>query len=267
LGLIASLYYAWLVEPVTYIAAAPNRLSDAYKDEYILLVSESFAADSNWVRARARLEELHDADLANTVNSQLEQYIRDGKSAKVLSNLAMVAYNLGSQSRAVALFVSDDQQEAAPTAVGVIATRTLKPTPTTASISSPTAAPSATTPPEPAPTSQPQFNLLKQERICLRNKPLPVIEVVVYDALLEPVRGVEIVVRWETGSDNFFTGYQPDLGAGFADFVMEPETSYSVELAAGSTLVEGLMVEECGGELGGLAGGWRLTYQITDDST
>jgi hypothetical protein len=90
------------------------------------------------------------------------------------------------------------------------------------------------------------------------------IEVVVYDAFLEPIPGIEILVSWEGGSDHFFTGYHPENGQGYGDFTMEPEFFYRVELADGSTAVDGLQIEDCGAEIGGFAGGWRLTYQNTD---
>jgi hypothetical protein len=90
------------------------------------------------------------------------------------------------------------------------------------------------------------------------------IEVVVYDAFLEPISGIEILVSWEGGSDHFFTGYHPENGQGYGDFTMEPEFFYRVELADGSTAVDGLQIEDCGAEIGGFAGGWRLTYQNTD---
>jgi len=266
IGLVVALYYAWVIEPVSYTAAGPHRLGEEYKSEYILLISQSYAADGNWDRALSRLEGLNDPDIAETVSLKLEQHLREGKPAQMLNSLAVVARKLGSRSPAIALFVppGDDSAIMTPTQVKIQPTSTLLPTPTTTAIATDVATPSVTPTDEPTPTPVSVFKLLKMERICLRNKPIPLIEVVVYDAFLVPIQGVEVLVHWDAGSDHFFTGYHPDHGAGYGDFAMEPETSYSIEVAIGSALVDGLEIENCGEELGGYAGGWRLTYQISD---
>lgn len=265
-GLVVGLYYAWLVEPVSYVAAGPSRLSDEYKEEYILLISQSYAADGDWEKARRRLENLDDPNVANTVALQLERNLRNGEPAQILNKLAIVAEKLGSRSSAVALFVPSRGEPVLtrPSQERVSATTTLLPTPTNTSRATRSAAPSSTPTEKPSSTPVPVFRLLKQERICRRNTPIPLIEVVVYDAFLEPIPGIEILVSWEGGSDHFFTGYHPENGKGYGDFTMEPELFYRVELADGSTPVDGLQIENCGAEIGGFAGGWRLTYQNTD---
>jgi hypothetical protein len=266
IGFAGALYYAWIIEPVSYIAASPARLSDEFKEEYILLVSQSFAADGNWEEAQRRFAELDDPEIANTVTEQLERYLRRGEPVRIMQNMAVVAERLGSRSSAVAVFVPVDvgpsivtrtQQSALPTS-------TLLPTPTS-TIRSTRTVPLTPTPPEkPSQTPIPVYRLLKQEKICRRNNPLPIIEVVVYDAFLEPIPGVEILVNWDGGTDHFFTGYHPDKGPGYGDFTMEPEISYTVELADGSSTAKGVQIENCGTVMGGLAGGWRLTFQNTD---
>jgi hypothetical protein len=266
IGLVAGLYYAWLVEPVSYIAAGPSRLSDEYKDEYILLISQTFAADGDWEAARGRLEALDDPNVANMVALQLERYLRDGQPAHTLNQLATVAEKLGSRSSAVALFIPIEGGPVltSPPEVLVPLTTTLLPTPTNTIRATRSAAPSPTSTERPSATPVPVFRLLKQERICRQNTPVPLIGVVVYDAFLEPIPGIEVLVSWEGGSDHFFTGYHLENGPGYGDFTMEPELLYNIELAEGSIPANGLQIENCGDELGGFAGGWRLTYQITD---
>ena len=265
LGLIASLYYAWIVEPVAYTAAGPHRLADRYVEEYIQLVSQSYAVDQDWLRAAERLEELNDPALTETVTAQLEKYLRQGKTAGDLRSLALVAQRLGSQSPAISLFVPEQEVEspAASVSPAVIPTSTLIPTPSKNTEPTQEVEPTPTSTDIPQPTPVSAFRLLKQEKICRRNAPIPLIEVVLYDAFLEPIQGIEILVKWEDGEDHFFTGYHPEQGLGYGDFSMVPEVSYMVEVGIGSTIVEGLQVEECGQELGGFAGGWRLTFQVT----
>jgi hypothetical protein len=261
-GLVAGLYYTWVVQPVSYVASAPSRLSDEFKEEYILLVSQSYAEDADWERAESRLVSLDDPEIADTVSSQLEQYLREGRPAQLLNDLAVIAKSLGSRSQVVSLFVP---LEEGPTQMPIIPTSTLLPTPTETRGATRSTPPTPTPTDEPTPTPVAVFKLLKKERICRRNTPIPLIEVVVYDAFLEHIQGVEVFVRWAAGSDHFYTGYHPDYGLGYGDFAMEPESIYSVELAVGSALVEGLEIESCGEEVGGFAGGWRLTFQITEE--
>ncbi|RME08343.1 MAG: hypothetical protein D6803_01480, partial [Anaerolineae bacterium] len=87
-----------------------------------------------------------------------------------------------------------------------------------------------------------------------------VIQVQVNNAAGEGVPGVEIIVRWENGEDHFFTGLQPEINPGFADFVMQPDTLYTVTIASGGQPVN-LFVPECKDENDTpFSGGWLLTF-------
>ena len=76
-----------------------------------------------------------------------------------------------------------------------------------------------------------------------------------------PLPGVAVVVSWDAGSDQFFTGFKVDQDPGYGDFTMEAGVSYSVTIAEGSPTASGLRIESCPQEEGGLLGGWRLTFQ------
>ncbi|MCP4423878.1 MAG: hypothetical protein GY803_05245, partial [Chloroflexi bacterium] len=110
----------------------------------------------------------------------------------------------------------------------------------------------------PDPTAQLTYRLLNQQPICLNDGSAARIEVVALDALLDPLPGVEVLVNWDGGSDHFFTGFKPAQGAGYGDFTMSPDTSYTVALADGSPEISGLRIESCDN---GADGGWRLTFQ------
>jgi hypothetical protein len=86
----------------------------------------------------------------------------------------------------------------------------------------------------------------------------------VVDAFLQPLPGVEVIVEWDEGQDHFFTGFIPEQGLGYGDFLMSPEVSYSVFVEEGSPVVSGLRIEDCEADEGGLPGGWRLSFQNTD---
>lgn len=255
LGLIGGLAYAWIIDPVVYVAAGPARLSEAEQDDYLLLVSESYAVDENWPRAQQRLAALQDPVIENTVARLLDDLVRQQRDPALITHLATLAQRLGVQTQAVALF--------APTPAGVLPTptpRTLVTATPTSDVPTPSPTPSPAAEPtaRPSPTPQPNYRLLSQERVCLEDADHYLLEVAVFDALLEPQPGTEIVVTWGSSEDRFFTGFKPAQGLEYADFEMTPNTSYSVQLADGSPEVSGLRLEPCDS---GFLGGWRLTYQ------
>jgi hypothetical protein len=263
LGLAGGLIYAWLVNPIVYVDARPARMSARYQDEYIFLVSQSYAYSGDWETARRRLDALDDPDMPQRVATLFERYLRDGAPAASVRNLANLTRRLGGNNPALALFNPTPE----PPAITATATRavstptaTLLPTPSPTPMPTETPQPSVTPSRTPRPTAtlRPAFRLLSQDRYCSPDTPTPLIAVEVVDIELEPLPGVEIVVSWEGGGDHFFTGFRLDEGPGYADFVMAPDVSYSVYLAGGSPTISGLRVEACPDQSDG---GWLLTFQ------
>lgn len=254
-GLGAGLYYAWIVQPIVYVQASPARLSQQAKADYILLVSQSYAATGNWAQAEQRLAALEDPQLAQTVNALLEQYVRDLKPVELLRNLAHLAQQLGAEGGAVPIF--------APTA-NVLPTPTLIANVQPTAVPSPSATPTAVPSPTASPTSPPvatavfDFQLVAQDQRCQADAPAERIEVWVENQFAQPLPGVEIAVRWANGQDRFFTGFKPDQGLGYADFTMSPDLSYTVVLADGSPEVSGLRIEPC---TDGRGNSWVLRFQ------
>jgi hypothetical protein len=258
IGLAGALYYAWVVAPVVYTDASPSRFSEKYKEEYIYLVSESYAAEGDWERASERLAALGDEALAERVDAQLESYLRAQRPAADIEHLAQLAQKLGAEGAAVALFAPD--LAAATLTATPAATDTPAPTPTHTAVPTRTPQPTATPSPTTAPTATPQpvYRLLSQDRVCEAGTAVTRIEVETLDALLNQLPGVEVIVRWDGGEDHFFTGFKPEQGAGYGDFTMTPGVSYSVMLVDGSPEISGLRIEPCDN---GRDGGWRLSFQ------
>lgn len=74
--------------------------------------------------------------------------------------------------------------------------------------------------------------------------------------------GMEIQITWEANEDRFFTGLKPELGNGYADFLMTPNIAYAVQLAQGSDVASGLMTPACQTSSGeNYFGGFKLTFQ------
>lgn len=261
IGLAGALYYAWVISPIVYTEVGPSRLSDDYKVAYIYLVSQSYAADDDWVKAEQRLAALEDPTLNETVAALLETYLREQQKPLIIENLAHLAQGMGIEdNKAVALF--------APTPAGVILTDTPTPNAPVEETAVPTATltPSATpepsttpTPsPQPSPTPRPNYRLLAQNAFCEKGEDVTLLVVETQDALLNQLPGIEVLVSWEGGEDRFYTGFKPALGAGYGDFEMESGVSYTIQLADGSPEISGLRVESCED---GSDGGWWLTFQ------
>ncbi len=266
IGLSGALYYARIVAPVVYTDAAPARFSDAYKDEYLLLVSQTYAADGEWGKAERRLNALGEPDLPALITELLEGYLREQKSPKTIRAVALMAEKLGAEGRAVALF--------APTPLAGFPTSTPAITPTATPFALPTAPPADTPTPistllsspvppltVPSPISQPTavfiYRLLSQTQLCGGETPER-IEVETVDIELEPLPGIKTAVTWQNGADSFFTGFKPSLGTAVGDFQMSDSVTYAVTLPDGSPEVSGLQVELCDN---GRLGGWKLIFQ------
>ena len=74
--------------------------------------------------------------------------------------------------------------------------------------------------------------------------------------------GIEILISWDGGEEGFFTGLKPELGNGYADFLMMPDTTYTVQLARGSDVARGIAAPACQSPDGTTRlGGVKLTFQ------
>jgi hypothetical protein len=97
--------------------------------------------------------------------------------------------------------------------------------------------------------------------VCNPDQVDPLIKVVIQDAAGQPVPSIEIRVTWDGGEDQFFTGLKPELGLGYADFLMNPEVVYSLMLIEGGNSVNDLTAAECQLDDGSRYwGSWQLTF-------
>jgi hypothetical protein len=102
-----------------------------------------------------------------------------------------------------------------------------------------------------------------RQLICDPDLVPPVIQVIAEDAAGGPVPGLEVFVTWDGGLDHFFTGLKPELGLGYADFVMTPGVDYTVHLAESpAASAPGLAVTDCTGSSGEVfPGSWRVSFR------
>jgi hypothetical protein len=156
-----------------------------------------------------------------------------------------------------------------PLATSLLPTNT-SPTVQTGTPASPTQTP---TPPLPtftiAPTLTPTptltpgqpFHLAQKQIVCNPDLLQPLIQVQVHNATGDPVAGVEGFVLWDGGSDRFITGLKPEMGQGYADFIMVSGVVYTIQLVNGET-VRDLAVNQCTNASGSqYPGGWLLVFE------
>jgi hypothetical protein len=219
-GLSAGLYYARAVSPATVAETSLPALRTEDKTELLRLIVAAYAVDGDVERARARVQSLGEADAAQAITALAQRTAAEGGDPAVVQAMAALATALGGIAGPVTPVAQPPTPE--PT-LEPTATPTLEPSPTAFVTATPILI-------GPRPTPAGVFQLLSTETLCLENAQ-PVLQVVAQEATGNGVPGVEVLVEWPGGQDRFFTGLQPEQGAGYGDFVMEPAVEYTVRLA------------------------------------
>lgn len=268
-GLGLGLVYAWLISPLRVTNADPRALRADFKESYRSAIAASYAATGNLPSAQARLALLGDADPIEALNAQAQRMLANAETIEGADEVA-----------ALALALQDRPGEipaAAPTQVveeiDVAFTATLPPplseVPITTTETPELIATEATIlPATPRPTQTPPptlgapFTLTAQDSICDTNLPDGLLQVLVLNSNRRQMPGMEIVINWEGGGEQFFTGLKPELGNGYADYMMTPDVSYTIQLASGSDVAAGLTPPTCQAPNGeSYFGGIKLTFQ------
>jgi hypothetical protein len=278
-GLGLGLVYAWMLAPRGATDTTPELLRPDFKDQYRSAIAAAYASNQNLPRAEARLALLGDADLIGALNAQAQRMLASGESFETADQLAALALALGDE---IVVIPTETVIVEPGTEVAVnepaTPTSTLPPPPpdspilltgtpqdsepdaepTQAVVVQATARPSRT----PVPTFGAPFKVTGQDTICDSNLPDGLLQVNVHNRNRKQMAGIEIVVTWDGGSEQFFTGFKPDIGDGYADFIMTPNVSYSVQLARGSDIVSGLTTPTCQASNGEtFFGGVKITFQ------
>jgi hypothetical protein len=248
IGGAAGLIYGWVIQPARTTEAAPAALRADFQDEYAALIASAHAATGDLPRARARLALLPGATAADHIAALAQAWLAAGHPESEARALAALAAALGD-----------------PTATPAPAAALTNPPPSPAAVA--TAVPSSRPRPTPLPTFTPgaPFRLSQRVLLCDDPAPQPRLQVIVLDSAGEGVPNVLVRVIWDAGQDQFFTGLKPDLGIGFGDFTLDPETTYTVQLAESDAIATGLRAEVCPGDSGeSHFGSWQLTFVQPD---
>jgi hypothetical protein len=250
IGILLGLVVSWVIAPVKYVDTVPSSLRVDFKDEFRSRIASAYNATLNLPRARARLALLGDPDPIQALTFQAQSLVAGGDPTGTAFILAFLA----------------DALKQSPTGQSTISnTLTLEPdiTPTstplstvTAIIKTPRNQPTSlfTFTPRPTITSTPTpgapFILKSSQSICDDPSKSLLLQVEVNNSANQPIPGAEIIISWANGEEHFFTGLKPEMGDGYADYLMVPDTIYIVRLAEGGAPVTNLSAPSCSIESG-----------------
>jgi hypothetical protein len=281
-GLGLGLGYTWFIAPRPITDATPLSLRADFKDQYRSAIAAAYAATGNLPRAGARLALAGDADPVEALNAQAQR-MRAGSAGgnfEHADQVAALAFALDDNpngapvptSNAEAAEQTPSERTITPDPVDspseepIILTETLSALETpqvietqpAETVSIPTPRPTHTATPEPG---EP-FALTGQETVCDPNLPDGLLQVLALNASRRQLPGVEIVITWDGGREQFFTGLKPELGNGYADYLMTPDTTYTVQLARGSDVALDVTAPTCQSPDGAtFSGSIKLTFQ------
>jgi hypothetical protein len=272
IGIILGLLYAWMIAPVRYINTTPNTLRTDFKDQYRMLIAASYASTHDLARAKSRLELLGDSEPIQALTAQAQRMLASGQPFDVVQQVAMLADDLQSGVAHIpptAITGSNISAEsptatpAAPLSETETPQVTLVPSPTVEIIN--TIIPLTITP-RPTqtltPTAGAPFILLSNDKVCNPNLTDGLMQISVIDSHHHQMPGVEIIITWDGGEENFFTGFKPEIANGYADYMMQPNMTYSIRIAESGTPVPNLTAPTCTDSSGQTyTGGLHLTFQ------
>ncbi|GAB4573931.1 MAG: hypothetical protein Kow0077_18010 [Anaerolineae bacterium] len=259
IGLALGLTYTWLINPVVEYDTQPHQLSEEARQDYLIAISMAYRADGNLRRAVDRLVELRlpgdpFAYLAETACTLFRKGPATNSERNAIEAMIALYKPQGRSGCADAsnMFVVE-QATPTPFLTAIPVTPTLVPPPTKTPTSS---APVVLTPPTVAPTRTPtplpqanDYIIANIQTFCSVEL-AGIIEVYVQWPGEGDQPGVPIRVMWDGGEDTFYTGLKPERGAGYADFQMEANRNYTVEIPRQSRRSTALAASQCTTESG-----------------
>ena len=278
-GIGLGLGYAWVVAPRPITDAGPDALRAEFKEQYRALVAASYAATGNLPRAQARLALLGDANPVDALNAQAQRMLASPQTFERAEQVAGLASALqeaaGGAPASVSTPIGEIPEDAGSTLTPTSPPEVSYPSPllteTPEGIDTQTVFAETQPPPlqptlRPTRTATPEpgrpFALSGQEALCDATLPDGLLQVVVMNRNRRQLPGVEIVITWDGGREAFFTGLKPEIGSGYADYLMSPDTTYTVQLARGSDVAQSILAPTCQSQDGQtFLGSIKLTFQ------
>lgn len=270
-GLGLGLVYSWVISPLRVIDADPVALRSDFKDAYRSAIAAAYAANPDLTRAQVRLALLDDADSVEALNAQAQRMLASGEPFQQADQLVSLALALGDtpaespttlpETAVVSeiRITSTATVPPPPPDVPIVLTETQQPADATQRVEiAATPRPTQTA----VPTLGAPFTLTGEETICDANLPDGLLQVMVLNSNRRQLAGVKIIITWDGGEEQFFTGLKPEMGNGYADYIMAPNVVYSVQLGVGSDIAAELTPSTCQAPNGQtFLGGVKLTFQ------
>lgn len=235
LGISSSLFYAWNINQIVEYDTEPWQLRSNHKAQYVVAIAVSFSHDGNLQRAVDRLLSLRLGndpfqEVANITCELATTGFVDSTSGLNAIRSMMTFYQLQGKSGCADNLIPAQEE---PTAIVIIdaPTPTLAPPPSKTPTPEGPAKPSSTPSVIIVPTTPPQRDFILADIDTFCDASLSgIIEVFVQDFGSVGIPGQAVRVRWDNGDDTFFTGLKPERGPGYADFQMEANQGYIIEM-------------------------------------
>lgn len=267
LGFGLGLAYAWVLSPVKYVDAEPIALRDNFKDHFRSAIAAAFASNGDLERARARLSLLGDPNPAQALTAQAQRMLAAGEALETIQQVAMLASAL--QGGVAANPPTEMPTNSPEPTEQIVAPETSTPeasqptieievTSTPIPVLTPTLRPTHT----PTPTLGAPYQLVGQDTVCDPELAEGLLQIVVINATRRQIPGAEIILTWSSGEEHIFTGLKPELGHGYADYLMTPDVTYSIRMEDGGTPASGISASTCTAtDDSTYLGGIRITFQ------
>ena len=271
-GICLGLILTWASVPT----ATPGKaavLRGVEPELYAALVAQAWSVDGDHDRAEGRLEASnpgvipaqHMADMAcrlaatdfvtspgglAALRSMMDFYQREGRGS--CADKLMPALEMDS------LLLSDSSPTPLPSA-------TLAPPPskTPAPLVTALASPTATSAPTVTAGPLREFALVGLGAFCDAERPA-LLAVYVQERNGRGIPGMALRVRWDSGEDRFFSGLKPELGLGYADFVMQVDEQYHVDMPGRAESSPVFATGDCVDEGETAMRSWRAVFRPAD---
>lgn len=94
-GVGVGLYLGWVQFPVQYVDSQLNGLGQAYKDDYVVMIANGYAADGDVNGALQRIGALGIGNVPLYVQEVTERYISNSRDVNDIRPLVLLAEGMG----------------------------------------------------------------------------------------------------------------------------------------------------------------------------
>ncbi|MHC1772595.1 MAG: hypothetical protein AB9907_12875 [Flexilinea sp.] len=115
IGLLAGLFYGWLINPTRYIDITPQSLHRDFQKQYLLLIAQSYQANEDIGRSYARIKQMTDPVNPDSLREMLLEMETDPDYSEHFNVMRDLINDIDSYSRNLPLTETMEKQIVAPT--------------------------------------------------------------------------------------------------------------------------------------------------------